>query len=59
MFWNNFSQPSSPAYQAGYQDGYCGRLASPERFPRQEDEYFKGHRKGWNEGYIGQYRTTN
>jgi hypothetical protein len=59
MFWNNSSQPSSHAYQVGYQDGYCGKQPSPDKFPGQEEEYSKGHRKGWSEGYSGQYRTTN
>ncbi|GAP94802.1 hypothetical protein [Leptolyngbya sp. NIES-2104] len=59
MFWNNSSQSSSEAYQAGYRDGYCGKQPSPDKFPGQEEEYSKGHRKGWSEGYQGQFRTTN
>jgi hypothetical protein len=58
MSKDNFSQLSSQAYQAGYQDGYCGRQSSPEKFPGQEEEYSKGHRKGWFDGYSGQPRTT-
>jgi hypothetical protein len=52
------SNNSSQAYQAGYQDGYCGKQPSPEKFPGQEVEYSKGHCKGWAEGYVGQCRTT-
>jgi ribosome modulation factor len=59
IFRDDSFEQSSPAYQLGYQDGYCGRLSSPEKCPGQEDEYCKGHRKGWNEGYPGQYRTMN
>lgn len=59
MSSNNFSELSSQAYQAGYQDGYCGRQPSPEKFPGQEAAYSEGHCKGWSEGYAGQFRTTN
>jgi hypothetical protein len=39
MFGSNSFQQSSQAYQAGYQDGSCGRQSSPKKFPGQEDEY--------------------
>ena len=59
LFKNDSFQQSSQAYQAGYQDGYCGKQSSSEKFPGQEKEYSEGHRKGWQEGCPGQYRTTN
>jgi hypothetical protein len=51
------SQESSykeAAYQTGYQHGYAAQQPRPERFPGQEEEYLKGHRKGWQEGYMMQ-----
>ncbi|MBE9008723.1 hypothetical protein IQ250_00645 [Pseudanabaenaceae cyanobacterium LEGE 13415] len=44
------------AYQAGYQRGFAGKQSQPERFPGQEDEYRRGHRKGWQDGYMNQPR---
>jgi hypothetical protein len=52
------SQQLASAYQAGYRDGYCGKQARPENFPAQEEEYLKGHHKGWFDGYAGQPRPT-
>jgi hypothetical protein len=45
---------SQTAYQTGYQHGYAAQEPRPERFPGQETEYLKGHRKGWQEGYMMQ-----
>ncbi|MGG6263835.1 hypothetical protein ACQ4M3_11260 [Leptolyngbya sp. AN03gr2] len=44
------------AYQAGYLRGFAGKPSQPEKFPGQEDEYRRGHRKGSQEGYLNQIR---
>lgn len=45
---------SQEAYHAGYRDGFTVQQSCPERFPGYEAEYRKGHRKGWQDGYMNQ-----
>ncbi len=52
------TSPKQEAYQAGYLQGFAARNPHPERFPGQEDEYRRGHRKGWQDGYMNQPRVV-